>query len=414
MFKNSYSSRIFRLVGSSVFAQLITVLSSPLLTRFYSPEDFGIFSLYLSFAGIMGPICAFNLELAIQRQETDAKAFGIFELGVLTSICTATIFSILFFVLVWFDLMGFGVLHWGHAFLVMITLLAISSFSLSRFMLIRLNDFGTINSVTIVRSAVRSGLQCLLGVLSIGSIGLVMGETIGRAAGNLKMIGRFKDSLDFWNRPESFRERLVRLKNYPLFVAPSTLINAAATLIPVILINNYFSVELAGLYGLVIRAVDLPVGVIGSSVADAFYERAHRERKRLKELVWTHVASLFVIAVVGAVGVYFTAEMLFEVVFGAAWGGAGKVLTLLLPHFIFQFSIYPVSRTLYLIGRERFKLVYDLMAFFSATLPFMLGGQYGWDFETAVLTYSCFRGMSYLSFFLIILKLIDKDGKTAR
>jgi lipopolysaccharide exporter len=414
MLKSSYSSRIFKLVGSSVIAQLITVLSSPLLTRLYSPEDFGLFSLYLSFTGIMGPICAFNLELAIQRQETDDKAFGIFELGVLTSLVNATLFSILFFVLVWFELLGFGVLHWSYAFLVMITLLAISSFGLSRFLLIRLTDFGTINSVTIVRGAIRSGLQCLLGVLATGSIGLVMGETLGRAAGNFRMISRFKDRLDFWNRPESFKERFVSLKNYPLYVAPSTLINATATLIPVILINKYFSVELAGLYGLVIRAVDLPVGVIGSSVADAFFERAHHEKEKLKELIWTHVFWLFLIAIVGAAGVFFTAEMLFEVVFGDAWGGAGKVLVLLLPHFIFQFSIYPVSRTLHLIGRERFKLVYDLMAFISAILPFVFGGHYGWDFETAVLTYSCFRGMSYLSFFFIILKLIDNDGRTTR
>ncbi len=405
---SDYRNRILKLVGSSIFAQLISVLSSPILTRIYSPEDFGIFSLFLSFVGILGPISAFNFELVIQRQLTEENAFGVFELGIYTAFCNSILFSMLFYFMVRFDLLGFGVFHWGHTLMVLFTLIAIATFGLSRFMLIRLNDFETINKVTIIRSLIRSVLQCVLGILIPSSFGLLLGETVGRGAGNWQMIKKFQTRRRLAHISDSLKSRFLVNKNYPFFVAPSTLINAAATLMPVVLINKYYTIELAGLYGLVIRAVDLPVAVIGASVADAYYERASNERARLKEFIWKHVLWLFFIALIGAIGLFFSAGTIFSLVFGQEWGDAGQILVLLLPHFVLQFCIFPISRTLHLIGQEKFKLIYDLSAFISATLPFVLGSQFKLSFQDTVFTYSCFRGLSYLLMFVLILNLVKR------
>lgn len=358
--------------------------------------------------GILGPVTAFNFELVIQRQLTEKDAFGIFELGLYTTIYNSVVFSVLFYFMVRFDLLGFGVFHWGHSLMVFFTLIAIATFGLSRFMLIRLNDFATINTVTIIRSAMRSGLQCSMGILIPGSFGLLLGETVGRGAGNWQMIKKFQSRLRLTYIQDSLISRFILNKNYPIFVAPSTLINAAATLMPVILINKYHTIELAGLYGLVIRAVDLPVAVIGASVADAYYERASNETARLREFIWKHVLWLFFIAVFGAIGLFYSAERLFSLVFGQEWGEAGHVLVLLLPHFVLQFCVFPISRTLHLIGQEKFKLIYDLSAFISATLPFVLGAQFELSFQDAVFLYSCFRGLSYLLMFVLILTLVKR------
>ena len=45
------------LMGGTAFAQLLSVLITPLLTRLYSPNDFALLAIYISLHAIFSVIC---------------------------------------------------------------------------------------------------------------------------------------------------------------------------------------------------------------------------------------------------------------------------------------------------------------------------------------------------------------------
>ena len=74
---------VFKLVTGTTIAQIITVLSSPILTRLYGPEAFGFFALITSITSILGVIVCLRYELSIMLPKEDSEAANLLGLCLL-------------------------------------------------------------------------------------------------------------------------------------------------------------------------------------------------------------------------------------------------------------------------------------------------------------------------------------------
>jgi O-antigen/teichoic acid export membrane protein len=84
------------LISGTVIAQLISILLQPFLRRFFSPESFGIYSVYLSLIGIIIVISSLRYDDAIVLPKTDKESANVLSLALLFSF----IFDLILFVLV--------------------------------------------------------------------------------------------------------------------------------------------------------------------------------------------------------------------------------------------------------------------------------------------------------------------------
>ena len=48
MFKGQFAKNFFLIAGGTAFAQVINALMSPIITRVYSPEEYGVLTVYVS------------------------------------------------------------------------------------------------------------------------------------------------------------------------------------------------------------------------------------------------------------------------------------------------------------------------------------------------------------------------------
>ena len=71
--KSELVRNILILMTGSTIAQAIPIAISPLLTRLYTPEDFGILALYISIASILAVIISMRYEIAIVQPVKDFK-----------------------------------------------------------------------------------------------------------------------------------------------------------------------------------------------------------------------------------------------------------------------------------------------------------------------------------------------------
>ena len=85
------------MTGTTI-AQAIPIAISPILTRIYTPEDFGIFALYISFSSIFSIIATGRYELAIMLPKKDSDAINI----VVISFFMSFIISFIAFLLIVF------------------------------------------------------------------------------------------------------------------------------------------------------------------------------------------------------------------------------------------------------------------------------------------------------------------------
>jgi len=69
--KNAFVRSVSVLVGGTAGAQILLVLAAPLLTRLYTPEDFGLLAVYASLLALIGVISSLRYELAIPLPEDD-------------------------------------------------------------------------------------------------------------------------------------------------------------------------------------------------------------------------------------------------------------------------------------------------------------------------------------------------------
>ena len=79
----SFATDVLKLVTGTTFAQVITILASPLLTRLYGPEAFGFLALFTSITSIIGVVACMRYELAIMLPKTDEEAANLLGLCLL-------------------------------------------------------------------------------------------------------------------------------------------------------------------------------------------------------------------------------------------------------------------------------------------------------------------------------------------
>ena len=96
--KSDFSRNVLTLITGTTIAQVIPIAISPLLTRIYTPEDFGLAALFFAFFSILSSIATGRYELAIMSPKSDDEAKHIVFLSILVG---AFIFFIAT-ILIWF------------------------------------------------------------------------------------------------------------------------------------------------------------------------------------------------------------------------------------------------------------------------------------------------------------------------
>ena len=98
--KSEFSRNVLTLMTGTTIAQAIPIAISPILTRIYTPEDFGILALFVAISTIFGSIANGRYELAIMLPKKDEDAINIFALGFIVNVgfisfATALVFFII-------------------------------------------------------------------------------------------------------------------------------------------------------------------------------------------------------------------------------------------------------------------------------------------------------------------------------
>jgi O-antigen/teichoic acid export membrane protein len=394
-------------------AQGFTALLTPVLTRLYAPASLGQFALFSSFlnVGLVGTSLKYELGILAVHEEQQAAelAFAAFLFAIPMSLLGAAGF----YSLVHYSLLGFDALPSYASVLMLVALAFGAAFLVLRYWFVRQEQFRLVSKATVAQNCARSICQIAIGAMGFQLFGLLGGEVLGRCAG---MSGMFRKA---WPRIRSrvfpidrnrFREVLHDNWRFPVYSFPSSLIDTLSGNLCIPLIVLYYGSNAGGYFALVQRVLAVPLVLVAASVADAFHGRlalcAREAPDRVIPLFRHTSAWLIGLGIIPTVCLLLFAEPLFRIVFGGQWATAGKLAAVVAPLFLAQFVVSPLSRLVFVLEGQRFKLVYDILALTSMIGVFVFSARRHFSLVQAVTMLSVTGTLTYVVYYLVLLHVL--------
>ena len=206
----------------------------------------------------------------------------------------------------------------------------------------------------------------------------------------------------------SLRERATRFWKYPLLLAPSALIDAAATMLPVPIVATCYGLGPAGKFALVQRLALLPAALIVGSVGDVFHAHAANTFGQRRDAVGGFLAMTAGRLLLLAAAVYIPVALLAPLtagwVFGRQWSDVGIMISALAPLCVAATIVSPISRGLLLSGREERKLIADVVCLVLPLTTLYLAR--GWPINIAIACYSLAATAANGVYYLVVVQAL--------
>lgn len=395
------------LVLGGLAGQAILVLTTPLITRLYSPVDYGVLAAYSALIMPLSIVATLRLELALLMARSDEEADHLTRSGqslalFMSLIATAVIL---------------GVAHWMNpVFLqplkpyippLFVGVALLGSFQLLTFRLTRKKKYrGQVYSRTL-QPIVQIASQILFGFLRVGSIGLILGQIVGYIAANLLLLRGLKPQ---WVPLRHIGAVVKQYREFPLYVMPSALIRDLGTHLPVLLTTSLYSIKETGLLALGMRIISTPVSLACSSVGQVYLGRASEYRQSaaaLRNLTWRTAKSLFLIGVAPTIALIAFAPALFAIFFGEEWREAGGYMRIMAPLFLMRFVFAPISQVLLLAQRAKLQLFWGILKAFVVSGSFALARILDWSYPQALVGYTIVETFSFVLLFILIARSVN-------
>jgi len=401
------------LSGGTALAQALNIALSPIITRLYTPASMGQLALFTSFLSFFLVGTSLKYELGIVSAETEREATQLSFLSFLFCLPMGLLGGGLIWFLSRYSLLGFGTLPRITPLLMIPAIIAGGAFFALRYWYIRHEKFTFISNNIVMQHGARAITQTGLGLIASGSVSLFVGEVAGRFVGMGRMLRRYLPSLKPHLRDSTiaeYRGILGKHRKLLVYSLGSSYLDTLAANLALPLLVQAFGDSAGGHFGLVQRVLAVPLALISSSVADAFHSRmALHARQASKRMVpFFYRTSLFLLLAGGlpALALLLAGPKMFAFVFGRPWALAGTLAAICVPWFLTQFIVSPLSRLVFVLKGQEFKLVYDIFVVLSVVGVFVFGRRMGMSFYQAVVALSIVNAIGYAIYYLILLRIV--------
>lgn len=417
---SSPAGAVFRgmatLAVGNIAARIIGIAAIPVLTRLYSPEDFGALAVFTSLISILAPIITLRYVLALPLPRRNGMAINLLVLSAGLMLCMSL-------------LVGLGLWAFGpqllrlfsmeilapYWWLIILGLIGGSGYEILSLWATRKRAYKSIAQTTAVQSLLGNLTKLGLGFLAIKPLGLLIGQVISSSGGITSLWLRFRADFAINRSLISInRIKLIagRYRHFPIYRLPSQFLLAFATQAPLLFTAMIYDARTTGQLGLALMAISLPIGLLSNSMSSAYYAEisniGKKQPAKIRRITYSMLKRLIAMSILPAFVLALFGELIFSIAFGKEWQLAGQFAALLAVYLVFQFLQVPVSRILFVFEGHRLLLLLNIQR--TLLILACFAAAYYWQLEATqtVLAYSLLLGLQYLASIIYTLKFIPK------
>lgn len=416
--KNEFSRNVLVLMTGTSVAQAIPIAISPVLTRIFTPEEFGLLALYSALVAVISVVASLRYELAIVQPQKDEDAFALLLLSIFITFLVAIIVFVVVFVFgheIANALNNSDIIPW--LYLLPFSILMSGVYQAFNYFLTRQESYKTISIAQVTRNLGGASGQMTLGWLHVAGA-LILGQIIGSLVSVVVMIknvlpsiikGKAKPDLTL------IASNAKRYDSFPKFSALGALADSASVQMPIFMLTRYFTGEATGMFSLTFRVLNLPMTIMSQALSQVFFQRIATMQYGSSHLIRVHLFKLFVFLMMMMLPfvalIWFFGEPLFAFVFGEAWREAGRIAGVLVFAIAIRFPVSSLSPILTLDKNVKLGVLWQFiyLVTISSTLIFFAGE----PLYTFLIAFTLHEVVLYSLYFLFILKgtaNLEKEG----
>jgi O-antigen/teichoic acid export membrane protein len=348
------------LTGGSVVGQIIGLLATPVLTRLYTPDEYGVMGVYVSVLGILTVVAMLRYEAAIPISDTEPEALNVLALAcglaVVTSLaCACAVLVAAQPLTTLFRVPELAPVAW----LLPIGMLGYSVYRAFSLWAVRQQDFRTLASTKVTQGMGLVSTQLGLGFLRAGPSGLIVGQIVGHSAGIAALGRRVQKQNPGWSRSISFgglSQIAGRYSRFPKLSLWAALLYSTSNNLPLLFLGTVLSTTIAGWYTLVQQTLLYPLNLLYVNTGQVYYS----EIARLKLVSPQTMQTVFVrrvkqagsLALAVLVLINLIVPWFVPLVFGTQWSGAVTCLQIISPMVFAAFLGGSTGSTLEVLQRQ--------------------------------------------------------------
>ncbi len=377
--KNTFVMQVATLMSGTALSQGILFAATPLITRLYTPEEFGVFSLYLAIIGPISMVSAWRYDVAIMLPKDNEDAEALLVLSVLITIAMSILTLLL--IIIFKDVI---LLYLTDDIELFLWLVPLGVFISGLIQILtawntRKEQYKNIAQSKVLRSSATVSIQIGAKTSVPFSDGLIWGSLIGAIVALCLLL---------YNAIKKYALRLNELsydrikKNakehdkFPKYQSFATFINSISQSLPVVFLSFFYSPEIAGYYALAYRVLMAPVTLISGSIRNVYYQKASKIyslNKSIKNLYVKTTLNLLKISLIPFLIVAIFAEPIFVYLFGDKWVISAIFVQILFIRTAIAFINPAASGTVFILGLQRFALFFTVISLFLNSLALFAG-----------------------------------------
>jgi len=412
--QSRFSRGLIAILTGTALSRIIAFAAIPLLSRLFSPSDFGVFALFGMTVSMGATLVTWRYEAAIVIAEDDNKAANLLGVTIGLTTITSLLIAAVFFVYARQIALFFGApefeiwLLWSP-----VCIWATGTFTALRLWNSRTGDFTAISIARVADTGTMVLVQTGLGLMFRGMLsGLMFGPFIGRLMAALVLFWQtMKADGDLLRQSLNFRVAVKQAKRYarfPIYDLPASVLSSGSREIPTGVLGVFFSTQWVGFYSIAFRILSVPIQVVGGAIAQVYLPVARdaNEAGRLDRFTLSIFDRLMGISLAPMIMLAIVAPEITSLLLGKAWFTAGELLRYLTPSLLLAFIASPLSEVYTIFERQSEKLVFNVAVFVTRLAALIVGGLLG-NAIVAVILYSVAGSVFWILQCFWLLRMCD-------
>ncbi|MDT3301020.1 type 8 capsular polysaccharide synthesis protein Cap8K [Staphylococcus aureus] len=397
---NKFIGDSFLMILSSGIAQVILIITTPIITRLYSPTEFGEFTIFSNIAMILIQIINARYDLLIVNTKNDRSANILSQISFLISLLILLILIPIFAISAW--LYPNFILDF---IFIIIMLFLVSLTNIFTNYLNKERKYKVLSLINVFRAGSMALLQIIFGLLALGSLGLIIGFSLSYIAGITLGYKTFKKHFNIVRDKEETKALFLENKNQLVYSTPSILLNSLSFSVVVFFIGILYTNTEVGIYGMAIRVLGIPVTIISLGLSKIFMQQANDyyiEHGNFRNLLLKFSSILVIVSIILYVPLYLFSEELVNILLGHSWVDAITVIKIVIPLFVIRLIVSTVSLSVIVLQKQQLELILQALFLIGTTVTFVISKMLNLTFLNFVSINTVVLIVSYMIFFIAL------------
>ena len=328
--ENALIKNTLKLSASNVALMFLPLLVTPILSRLYTPEEYGVWGVFSGVLFILNSFIFLSYENTIVKSNNDREIPNLLFLCIVISLIISLLSSITFSVGKLLEISFF--LNYPNVLYLFFALISSACFTLTICLSNRYKNYGAMSIANTTNGLSQAIIRILWGVYPLVGLGLIIGNILAHVIACVLLIFLIRpiireiswSSLSYVN----IKKTALLYKKFPLYDAPARFLEFTVGNIVIIILSFFYGDNELGCFSMVMQFILLPIAIIGSAMGNVYYRELSENsdvpdiikestRKANRMSLYLSILPIMFLALGG--------DKLLVLFLGAKWMAAGRM-----------------------------------------------------------------------------------------